>query len=1248
MHTLEITIQRKSGAAWPVVVEYSSTTSAVRIYHQASLQLDRVALRAEPSPKEYGIGLGRALFFDEVRTALREASGRHPEPLHVLLFVDDDELRGDRWERLCANLDEKDQWDFLGVSQRLPFSLYLRSPVGRSFPPLIAADLRALLVAASPGPDGDYGLKWFDTAVVLDGLERALGEDIPRDRLETGGALDQSPTLDLLCRRLTEGRYTILHVVCHGQMVDKEPTLFLARPKAPGARRPANPDSILEPVPAGRLVSRLRTLGDPNLPQLVFLVACESAAAGVDEALGGLAARLVREVGLPAVVAMTDRVSVGTALALAESFYRCFRKHGEVDRALAEARAGLAERADVSVAALFTRLRGQPLFYPDREPPLSTVEIDRGLQRLRDYFPERAPVLVGRLEELAVALGPALESAAPDRVLAALDGLCEEVLEIGFRELARGGVPDDYNVRCPFRGLYPFRTEDAEFFFGREELVERLRGRLAEHPFLAVVGASGSGKSSLVLAGLIPQLRTREPDLSFAYLTPGADPPARLHAAMREASRPPGLVVVDQFEEVFTLCTQKETRREFLDALRGLAQRTRVVLTLRAEFYGECASDPSFAATVQEHHLLVGPMHPEELQSAMREQARVVGLRFEADLAGRIFDDVQAEAGAMPLLQHALLELWKRRHGRWLRAEEYRALGGVRRAIAETAEALHRTLPEAERLRLRHILIRLTRLSQETGLGGEWRDTARRVPTANLVPVGQPAAPTRALLERLADVRLVVIGLNAATGQDEVVPAHEALIRHWPRLRNWLEADRETLELREGIGEDARRWLAKGRPDSLLLHFGLRLRQARDLVTRGTLSLNDLESSYLEACAAFWSRYGPRFEEEPEQGRHAPAPTAAVAANPTASRHFADLEIGLYRWDATSYAIDLRYTPPDGQDVVQPMLPSPVVQFDLDKLGVEVLDPEAYGKALSADLFAAPNVRSAFAEACASARALDVPLRVRLAISPSLPQLHNLRWETLRDPADGSWLLTQEQTLFSRYLVSPDFRPVRRRPKGSLQALVVIANPTDLTRWIGEDRSPLAPVDVPGELQRAQAALQGMTVTELAGPGQATLDKLLAGLRDGCDVLYLVAHGAMQRGEVRLYLEKADGQVDLVVANELVMRMRDLRELPRLAVLVPCQSAGAGGDVRTRDAGALSALGPRLAEAGVPAVLAMQDNVLMRSMAAFLPALFADLRQHGEIDRAVAVARRAIRDPQDSWKPTLFMRLRSGKLWHGS
>jgi hypothetical protein len=358
----------------------------------------------------------------------------------------------------------------------------------------------------------------------------------------------------------------------------------------------------------------------------------------------------------------------------------------------------------------------------------------------------------------------------------------------------------------------------------------------------------------------------------------------------------------------------------------------------------------------------------------------------------------------------------------------------------------------------------------------------------------------------------------------------------------------------------------------------------------------------------------------------------------------ADLEIGLYRWDATSYAIDLRYTPPDGQDVVQPILSGPTVQLDLDQLGIQVLDPEAYGKTLSAGLFNTPKVQTAFAEACASAQALGVPLRVRLAISPSLPQLHNLRWEALRHPADGSWLLTQEQTLFSRFLVSPDFRPVRQRPKGSLQALVVIANPTDLTRWTVEGREPLAPVDVHGELQRARAALQGMTVTELAGPGQATLDKLLAGLRDGCDVLYLVAHGAMQRGEARLYLEKADGQVDLVVANELVTHLRELRELPRLAVLASCQSAGDGG-VRTRDAGALSALGPRLAEAGVPAVLAMQGNVLMSSMATFLPALFKELQQHGEIDRAVAVARRAIADAQDSWKPALFLRLRNGKLW---
>jgi len=269
-----------------------------------------------------------------------------------------------------------------------------------------------------------------------------------------------------------------------------------------------------------------------------------------------------------------------------------------------------------------------------------------------------------------------------------------------------------------------------------------------------------------------------------------------------------------------------------------------------------------------------------------------------------------------------------------------------------------------------------------------------------------------------------------------------------------------------------------------------------------------------------------------------------------------------------------------------------------------------------------------------------VGLRLRLFIGPSAPELHSLHWETLRDPQDGSPLLTGEQVLFSRYLSSLDWRPVRLRPQADLRALVVIANPANMTDY------QLAPLDVEGELERARSGLGSIPVTPLASGGSATLENASAHLRDGYDILYLVCHGALIKGVPHLWLEDETGDVKVVVGSELATRLREPRQRPRLVVLASCQSAGSGADARSDDEGALAALGPRLAEAGIPAVLAMQGNVTMRTVAQFMPVFFEELQRDGRIDRAMAVARGAVRERHDWWTPALFMRLKSGRIWY--
>jgi hypothetical protein len=378
----------------------------------------------------------------------------------------------------------------------------------------------------------------------------------------------------------------------------------------------------------------------------------------------------------------------------------------------------------------------------------------------------------------------------------------------------------------------------------------------------------------------------------------------------------------------------------------------------------------------------------------------------------------------------------------------------------------------------------------------------------------------------------------------------------------------------------------------------------------------------------------------------------------------ADLEIGLYRWDdAGHYAVDLRYDAPGQPVSVRPRQSNPVT-FDFDGLRARAGDPKEYGARLWNDLFADAQVRDGFVQALAHAQAARDPggqpsplsLRVRLYISPNAPELHGLRWETLCDPT-GAWLATSERTLFSRFLISADWRPVRPAPQAvaDLKALLVIADPEDLGAFQPGGRV-LAKVDVEGERRRARDVLQGVAIEEWsrlaapngAAPRRATLDRLVAGVRQGCDVLYLVCHGALPRGEPVLYLEDEQGRVDWVTAAELVKRLEELKELPRLVVLCSCQGAGVGsGEPSSADGGALAALGPQLAEAGVPAVVAMQGNVSMATAQAFLRAFFRELLRDGQIDRAAAVGRGEIRGRADWWAPVLFLRLKTADLWGG-
>ncbi len=415
---------------------------------------------------------------------------------------------------------------------------------------------------------------------------------------------------------------------------------------------------------------------------------------------------------------------------------------------------------------------------------------------------------------------------------------------------------------CPYKGLLAFQPDEDDIFFGREAQVEALLDRLLQHRFVVVVGASGSGKSSLVRAGVLAALRRGDVPGSERWplrvITPGEHPALRLAEVLTPPEEGGGatgplVVGVDQMEELFIVCRDPLERERFvdilLDAVADDSRDVLVVCALRADFYGSCASIARLAAAVSDVTFLLGPMVERELRRAIDGPAGVAGLRLEPGLADLVLRDLAHEPGSLPLLSHALLETWRRRSGRTLTINGYRESGGVRGAIATTAEAVwNEALGERERPVARRIFLRLTELGEGT------EDTRRRVARTDMAS-GPDADEVDAVLRLLVDRRLV----TADEGTIEV--AHEALIREWPRLRTWLDDDREGLRAHRHLTHAAEDWDQLGR-DPAELYRGPRLVAAREWLGRdGEAELNERELAFVDASEAS-EREVLRAEEE--------------------------------------------------------------------------------------------------------------------------------------------------------------------------------------------------------------------------------------------------------------------------------------------------------------------------------------------------------------------------------------------------
>ena len=423
---------------------------------------------------------------------------------------------------------------------------------------------------------------------------------------------------------------------------------------------------------------------------------------------------------------------------------------------------------------------------------------------------------------------------------------------------AEAEPPGETGEHAPYAGLAAFQPADADRFFGRERLVEDLLARLDRQPFVAVLGASGSGKSSLLRAGLVARW-TAGP---VVLLTPGAHPleelavhasrlgaampgpiraellddPRGLHRVVRQAlaTSPPArlLLVVDQFEEVFTLCRDRAERARFVAALVTCAgDGCRVVLGIRADFYAHCMSHPDLLEAFRDAQVAVGPMTTGELRRAVTGPAAAAGYTVEHALLDTVLTEAYGEVAVLPLLSHALLETWRRRRGNALTLGGFQAAGGIAGALAQTAESLYLEFPPHRQEVVKALLLRLTALGEGT------EDTRRRVPRAELD--GDP--DTAAVIDRLTAQRLLTVDENG------LAIAHEALIRSWPRLRDWLAEDRDGLRVHRQLTEATAVWESLGR-DHTALYRGTRLTRALEWAGTAGARPTGREREFLRAA----------------------------------------------------------------------------------------------------------------------------------------------------------------------------------------------------------------------------------------------------------------------------------------------------------------------------------------------------------------------------------------------------------------
>jgi WD40 repeat protein/energy-coupling factor transporter ATP-binding protein EcfA2 len=497
--------------------------------------------------------------------------------------------------------------------------------------------------------------------------------------------------------------------------------------------------------------------------------------------------------------------------------------------------------------------------------------------------------------------------------------------ETNLLEFDPGLAPELDDSLCPYLGLQTFGALQQTYFFGRTHLVQEMVEKLKYGRFLAIVGPSGSGKSSVAQAGLLTQLQNGALHGSrnwryFAPVVPGADPQASLIRVLKpegvdimdwmaevseqcaqnssflvnlidQADREPAVLLIDQFEEIFTICQDEQKRRAFIITLLNLIQmpktRHTVIITMRTDLESNLVQIPALQSEYEKAQVRVTAMKANELREVIERPAELVGLKFEENLVEELVGEVLGKPAALPLLQFTLLKLWESRDHNRVTWDAYRRIGGGRLALSNSADAFYDSLSPEDRAIARQIILGIVRPTVEQRITGD-----RVLLSILYQEINQPPEQIERIIEQLLGARLVRFVAGASASDDQLSLAHESLVRIWPRLVGWIEESRVTQRQRLRLATTAEQWHSLGRPSSVLLR-GILLEEALQYE-----DLDPLEAMFVEASET--AAHKEQLERETRQLREleqaralAEAERQRAAESDRSARRLARLSVAL-------------------------------------------------------------------------------------------------------------------------------------------------------------------------------------------------------------------------------------------------------------------------------------------------------------------------------------------------------------------